>query len=282
MDELERMNRKEKINSTAPEIWLFGYRWSGTVWNFLSIGRSLKWSEANTSTGRSKSRGRLRKCGVSMKMHKMADRHCRSDGVVGLPWPVGKRRSWEIFAVRLPHPRKLAPKHDPSQDIIDTGPDSRGRTFYRVKRQLETQNRARRRERCFNPSRRRPRVLRYASFAHCNSANFVAVRLSSTLSANFGDTRRNDCVSITSRSKPTAFTHDSFEHYGDSFLSNSLLFNMDGLHHHRKFIARSEKLKFSRYLLCFLVDFIFLSNFYYIIKLHRKMATISGRSYVSF
>lgn len=32
----------------------------------------------------------------------------------------------------------------------------------------------------------------------------------------------------------------------------------------------------------FLVDFIFLSNFYYIIKLHRKMATISGQSYVSF
>lgn len=124
------------------------------------------------------------------------------DGVVGLPWPVGRQRSWEIFVVRHPHPRKSAPKHGPSQDIIDTDPDSRGRTFYCVQRQLETQNRARRRERCFNPSRRRPRVLRYASFAHCNSPNFGLVRLSSTRSENFGSVRQcsaRRCVSITPR-----------------------------------------------------------------------------------
>ena len=164
-----------------------------------------------------------------MKMHKMADRHCRSDGVVGLPWPVGRRRSWEIFVVHHLHPRKSAPKHGPSQDIIDTGPDSRGRTFYRIQRQLETQNRARRRERCFNPSRRRPRVLRYASFAHYNSPNFGLVRLSSTRSENFGSVRQDDSVSITPRYKPTAFTHDSFERCGDFLLPNSSLFDMDGL-----------------------------------------------------
>lgn len=159
-----------------------------------------------------------------MRMHKMADRHYRGDGVVGLPWPADKRRSWGKSAVHPPRPRKSAPKHGPSRDTADTGPDNRGRTFYRVKRQLETQNRARGRERCFNPSRRRPRVLLYASFAQRASVAPADARPPSVPSGPLRErSERRLRVSITSRSKPTTFTHDSFERCEGLFLPGTSL-----------------------------------------------------------
>lgn len=59
------------------------------------------------------------------------------NGVVSfLPWPANRRWSWGRSAARLPRPRKSARRRGPSRDTADTGPGSRGRTFYRVKRQL--------------------------------------------------------------------------------------------------------------------------------------------------
>lgn len=59
------------------------------------------------------------------------------DGVVGfLPWPASRRWSWERSAARRLRLRRSARKRDPSRDTADTGPNNRGRTFYRVKRQL--------------------------------------------------------------------------------------------------------------------------------------------------
>lgn len=103
-----------------------------------------------------------------------------------LPWPVDKLRSWNRFAARRPHLQKSVRKRGPSRDTIDTNQDSRERTFYRGKRQLERQSRARGRVRCFNRSRRGQRVVRYALWGRCSSAISGRNRSSS---ARFGHSR---------------------------------------------------------------------------------------------
>jgi len=141
-----------------------------------------------------------------------------NDGVVGfLPWPANRQWSWEKSVVRHHHLQKSARKRRPSRDTADTSSDSQGRTFYYVKRQLETQSRAREREHRFYRSRRGLRVVHYASctaprqcsapFGYCR-CNFDKFRSDSTAAS------RIDRLQL----KPTAFTHDSPEWCEGSFL----------------------------------------------------------------
>lgn len=120
------------------------------------------------------------------------------DGVVGfLPWPANRRWSLERSAVRRPRLRRSARKRDPSRDTTDTSPDNRGRTFYRVKRQLQTKSRARSRERRLQRIRRGNRVVRYASLAQRTSAALVPPRPGS---ARFGRSRVDSAAAFAYRS----------------------------------------------------------------------------------
>lgn len=177
---------------------------------------STEWFKENDRTDkkRSASRGEVKESGGRGRFTRWQVAIVVRDGVVGfLPWPANRRWSWERSAVCRPRLRRLAWRHDPSRDRADTGRDSRGRTFYYVKRQLETQNRARPRERRLQRIRRGDRVVHYASlrFALLGSPRLGRAR---PRSAVLGALRRTSArlggrvrVSIGSgQSQPTSHT----------------------------------------------------------------------------
>lgn len=156
---------------------------------------------------------------MAISLRREGSRYNANYGAVGLPWPVGRRLSWEKFALHRPRPQISARRRGPSRDRVDTSRDSRGRTFSRVKRQLETQSRARRREHSFNRSRRRPRRRSHTrrflpSTFRLRSVLSVIVRLASALSVRIrNSTERSVYRSELLRDsllKPTAFTHEAY------------------------------------------------------------------------
>lgn len=123
-----------------------------------------------------------------------------SDGVVGfLPWPANRRWSLERSAVRRPRLRKSARRRGPSRDTADTSPDNQERTFYPVKRQLETQSRARARVRRLQRIRRGE--ARSLSFATRRSFSALRPRPS-----RFGSARvASASVGTARRSRPRTY-----------------------------------------------------------------------------